>query len=494
MRTHTEAEFRAVAGFALLVAAFTLAPASDSQWTRSFTSWYGANQSRATGSANSANLAWFESHLLQGTLAEYEATHDTVWLDRFTLHADAMFASMSDVPDSGRFWPGYRDRFLGWGTTRYDAAHHYQEYMVHDGFICLPVARFIRLVYSTPELRDRYLKPARRYQATIEKNIVAKWFRNWNARRGPGDDLKTYGGWRNLPLNMFLAFGELLLVFSDIRQSPSYVCAAPEVPGSFYTAVPDSMAHVFMASLHGDPATAAWTWSYWPVTVADTLPEDLSHANLDISFALEASRHGIVFTPGDMKRFANTFTRLVWNGSSALPRFSSHVNGLGRDSLLYLTDWVRLTEYDTTIYGLVARAFGAGPRDPVTMGAGMAQTTAYLARTEAELPTEFSQRPGPTANETVSGTDFNLRMSPNPLIARGTFSYETVTAGSVGLIVYDESGRMARVVIHEQQSAGHHEATWDGTNEQGEPVPSGVYHCVLATTTSRETAVVVVLR
>lgn len=491
MRRHTEAEFRAVAGLLLLVAAFALASATESRWTIDFTTWYDANQSRATGSTNSANLAWFESHLLQGCLAEYEATLDTSWLDRFVLHADTMFAVMRDGPDADELWPGYRDGFRGWGTTRYDRAHRYQEYLVHDGFICLPVARFIRLVYSTPTLQTRYFASARRYQAAIEENIVAKWFHNWGSDRGRGEDLETYGGWRNLPLNQFLAFGELLLVFDDIRQSPAYLCAAPDIPASFYSAVPDSMARVLYASLRCNSAMDAWTWSYWPTTVADTTPEDLSHSNLDISFALEAARHGLVFTPVDMKRFAGTFTRLIWNGSRTEPRFSSLVNGRGRDSLFYLADWVRLAEYDTAIYGLVACAFDADPSNPVTMGAGKAQTIAYLARADRQVPTDIEERPVPTTGDVTGG---KLRISPNPLAARGTISYELAAAGNASITVYDESGRVTRVVMDVEQSAGSHRTTWDCTNDRGEAVPAGIYHCVLATTTGRETAVVIVVR
>lgn len=494
MGKQTRTVLRTAAGFVLLAAAFALAPASESRWTGDFTAWYDANQSRARGSTSSASLAWFESHLLQGCLAEYEATLDTAWLDRFVLHADTMFAVMRDVPDTGKTWPGYADGFRGWGTTRYDPAHRYQEYLVHDGFICLPVARFVRLVYSTPGLEARYLTKARRYQVAIEQDIVAKWFRNWGAARGNGDDLETFGGWRGVPQNMFLTFGELLLVFTDIRLSPAYVCTAPEVPASFYTAVPDSMAAVFRASLHVGSAVDAWTWSYWPVTVADTTPEDLSHGNLDISFALEASRHGIGFTAADMRRFASTFTRLIWNGSTALPRFSSLVNGRGRDSIFYLADWVRLAEHDTTISRLVAGAFETNPCDPVTMNAGQAQTTAWLARAEVRFRSGIEERPDPVANKVVAGTGGRLRVNPNPLVTRGVFSFTTMASGVAGLVVYDESGRAVRRLACGELAAGSHRVQWDRTDELGETVPAGVYRCVLATATGREAVVLVVIR
>jgi hypothetical protein len=63
--------------------------------------------------------------LLQAYLPMYTATGDLVWLDRFAAHTDTMLALMRDVPDTGNFWPGYRDGFAGWGTARYDPAGRY---------------------------------------------------------------------------------------------------------------------------------------------------------------------------------------------------------------------------------------------------------------------------------------------------------------------------------------------------------------------------------
>jgi flagellar hook assembly protein FlgD len=45
----------------------------------------------------------------------------------------------------------------------------------------------------------------------------------------------------------------------------------------------------------------------------------------------------------------------------------------------------------------------------------------------------------------------------------------------VCLTVYDVKGRVARVLTAGQQSAGRHEALWDGTDEQGLPTGTGLY-------------------
>jgi flagellar hook assembly protein FlgD len=38
-------------------------------------------------------------------------------------------------------------------------------------------------------------------------------------------------------------------------------------------------------------------------------------------------------------------------------------------------------------------------------------------------------------------------------------------------------GQRVRTLVHAEQKAGTHVAQWDGRNEQGIPVTSGVYFC-----------------
>jgi hypothetical protein len=45
----------------------------------------------------------------------------------------------------------------------------------------------------------------------------------------------------------------------------------------------------------------------------------------------------------------------------------------------------------------------------------------------------------------------------------------------VVLSIFDARGRRVRELVRQQQSPGLHRAMWDGRNEQGAMVPSGVY-------------------
>jgi hypothetical protein len=72
---------------------------------------------------------------------------------------------------------------------------------------------------------------------------------------------------------------------------------------------------------------------------------------------------------------------------------------------------------------------------------------------------------------------FGLRQNyPNPFNPSTTISY-TVPEGShqVMLEVFDIRGRLVRVLADREQPQGSYSVVWDGTNESGARVASGVY-------------------
>jgi flagellar hook assembly protein FlgD len=53
--------------------------------------------------------------------------------------------------------------------------------------------------------------------------------------------------------------------------------------------------------------------------------------------------------------------------------------------------------------------------------------------------------------------------------------------GRVRLTIVDVTGRLVRTVTEETRGAGDHQDRWDGRDERGREVPSGVYFSVLET-------------
>ena len=65
---------------------------------------------------------------------------------------------------------------------------------------------------------------------------------------------------------------------------------------------------------------------------------------------------------------------------------------------------------------------------------------------------------------------------PNPFNPTTTINYQLSTAGTVSLRIYDINGRLVRqLAVNSLQSAGQHRVRWDGRNDSGHLVASGVY-------------------
>jgi hypothetical protein len=64
---------------------------------------------------------------------------------------------------------------------------------------------------------------------------------------------------------------------------------------------------------------------------------------------------------------------------------------------------------------------------------------------------------------------------PNPFNPSTAIRYDLATAGPVRLSVYDLVGQRIRQLLDDHRSAGHHQLEWNGADENGIVVASGVY-------------------
>jgi hypothetical protein len=75
-------------------------------------------------------------------------------------------------------------------------------------------------------------------------------------------------------------------------------------------------------------------------------------------------------------------------------------------------------------------------------------------------------------------TDFNLTQNyPNPFNPTTSIDLSVPVSGTVDAVIYNVIGQKVRTLVSEELPAGYYELTWDGLNEQGNPVTSGVYFC-----------------
>jgi FlgD Ig-like domain len=104
---------------------------------------------------------------------------------------------------------------------------------------------------------------------------------------------------------------------------------------------------------------------------------------------------------------------------------------------------------------------------------------------------------GPGAQ--VTTVDPSLKSSlvqnyPNPFNPQTTIAFSLVARGRVSLAIYDVSGRIVRTLANETRAAGAYELTWDGLDDDGQAVASGVYFYRLVAPDFTQTKKMVLLK
>lgn len=69
----------------------------------------------------------------------------------------------------------------------------------------------------------------------------------------------------------------------------------------------------------------------------------------------------------------------------------------------------------------------------------------------------------------------DLKVSPNPAGGAVAIQFAMPATGKVTVDIFDVQGRRVRRVLDERQTAGTSSASWDGKNDSGKAVGSGVY-------------------
>jgi hypothetical protein len=73
-------------------------------------------------------------------------------------------------------------------------------------------------------------------------------------------------------------------------------------------------------------------------------------------------------------------------------------------------------------------------------------------------------------------TDFSLHQNfPNPFNPTTTITYELPKAVDVTLTIFNSLGRKVRTLESKQQAAGSYTVEWNGTDDSGNAVTSGIY-------------------
>jgi subtilisin-like proprotein convertase family protein len=83
---------------------------------------------------------------------------------------------------------------------------------------------------------------------------------------------------------------------------------------------------------------------------------------------------------------------------------------------------------------------------------------------------------------------------PNPFNPSTTISYDLPRAGHVQLQIYDVAGRLVRTLVDENRAAATHREVWDGRDNRGRGVASGVYYYRVTSGSHTATAKMMLLK
>ncbi|WP_205856100.1 hypothetical protein [Phytoactinopolyspora endophytica] len=248
---------------------------------------------------------------------------------------------------------------------------------VHTGMITYPIASFVRIVKSEPQLKhdQHYQDKADEYLAAVD-DAVAIHDREWRETSdGRGYYFREKGfpvgfDGQAQPLNMTLALGRTVLELAAITGDQQHVHRATALAEMFKAELSDQdTSGVTTSTWYYFPTySAAWS-GYTKTGSAETdismhKPEyavnggyknfeDYSHGAIDVDFAALAYQHGFVFTDQDMEKLAATFTEnLAAHDPDGVATLRYVVSGQGalRSNPLGATRWMALTQWDTDIF------------------------------------------------------------------------------------------------------------------------------------------------
>ena len=96
--------------------------------------------------------------------------------------------------------------------------------------------------------------------------------------------------------------------------------------------------------------------------------------------------------------------------------------------------------------------------------------------TDTNLP--FPQTCGPLAINTLAGIPTSYALSqnyPNPFNPTTTINFALPEANNVVLTIYNALGQEVRTLKTDYLNAGNYSVTWDGLDNAGNMITSGIY-------------------
>ncbi|WP_163570145.1 hypothetical protein [Fodinicola feengrottensis] len=249
-------------------------------------------------------------------------------------------------------------------------------YPVHTGQICHPIASFVRIVNADPTLKanTQYKAKADSYLAAVQAAVAFHDYEYWVNADGFGayqwlKETPVPADGSNMPLNQCNTLGSTYAELYRITGSSAYALRMKQLKLCFRSA----MTQV------GTGSSIRYYWPYWGPRAAayngwtatgftakdissftQTKPaekqiEDISHAALNLEFAIDTFRTGLpapdsAFSLADMQRLANTYLLYIKSGATTA---HLNINGTGTAGAGFIDQiprWIGIAEWNPAVY------------------------------------------------------------------------------------------------------------------------------------------------
>jgi hypothetical protein len=142
------------------------------------------------------------------------------------------------------------------------------------------------------------------------------------------------------------------------------------------------------------------------------------------------------------------------------------------------------TGYEAGTYHTTVTVISNDPGSPHSLAATM---TIGDVTSITEDDEDTNDGAGEDADPEQSPLLPDLRNYPNPFNPQTLLRFTVPHSGMVELAIYDLKGAMVKILMRARLVAGRYERTWNGRDEHGRMVPSGVYLALMRGPDGRQT-------
>jgi hypothetical protein len=138
--------------------------------------------------------------------------------------------------------------------------------------------------------------------------------------------------------------------------------------------------------------------------------------------------------------------------------------------------------YETVIFTLWGTILSDDAGEEGWIKVGMYNDGCIWAMTNFEIFNNFPQEKLIQILDSISDIEtntpdiqWNLQNYPNPFNPKTIISFSLAEAGNVSLEIYNVKGQKVKTLINKEFELGQHQISWEGTDDDGKLVSSGVY-------------------